>query len=209
MHPLPDLSYENELLSQGYSYIAGIDEAGRGCLAGPVVAAAVILPCDIKIDGVNDSKKLSSVKREFFYELITRYSVSIGIGIVSNEDIDRINILNSTIKAMVSAIAELRIAPDYLLIDAVKLSSIKIPQLPIIKGDTLSLSIASASIIAKVTRDRLMAEQHVVFPQYNFLSHKGYGTKEHFERIMLHGPSVIHRKSFLKKLFLPPLPKLK
>ncbi len=205
MHPLPDLSYENDLYRQGYKYIAGIDEAGRGCLAGPVVAASVILPNNISIDGVNDSKKLSPAKREFLFELIKQYSVSIGIGIIWNEDIDRINILNATIQAMQAAVKDLKISPDYLLIDAVSLSSINIPQLPIIKGDTLSASIASASIIAKVTRDRLMSEQHSLFPQYNFLAHKGYGTKEHFKRLRMYGPSVIHRKSFLKNIYTIPL----
>lgn len=206
MLPLPDLSYEIELFRQGYKYIAGIDEAGRGSLAGPVVAAAVILPKDIAIEGVNDSKKLSPAKREFLYELIIRHSLCTGTGIVWNEDIDRINILNATIKAMEAAVRDMRIPPDYLLIDAVSISSIKTPQLPIIKGDALSMSIASASIIAKVTRDRLMAEQHILYPQYNFLSHKGYGTKEHYDRIREHGISVIHRRSFLKKLSLFPLP---
>ncbi|MDD5434259.1 MAG: ribonuclease HII [Nitrospira sp.] len=177
-----------------------MDEAGRGCLAGPVVAASVILPPDISIKGVDDSKKMSPAKRESLFELITRHSVRIGIGIVWNEDIDRINILNATIEAMETAVRDLKFPPDYLLIDAVSLSSLDIPQLPIIRGDTLSASIASASIIAKVTRDRLMAEQHNLFPQYNFLSHKGYGTKEHFERIRMFGPSVIHRRSFLRKM---------
>lgn len=201
MHPLPDLSYENELLRQGYRCIAGIDEAGRGCLAGPVVAAAVILPKDVKIDGVNDSKKLSPARREFLYGLILQHSLSTGIGIIWNEDIDRINILNATIKAMETAVIGLKTPPDYLLIDALSLASLEIPQLPIIKGDTLSASIAAASIIAKVTRDRLMTEQHLLFPQYNFLSHKGYGTKEHISNIRIYGPSVIHRRSFLKNIF--------
>lgn len=200
MHPLPDLSYENELLRQGYRCIAGIDEAGRGCLAGPVVAAAVILQKDVKIDGVNDSKKLSPARREFLYGLILEHSLSTGIGIIWHEDIDRINILNATIKAMEKAVTGLKPPPDYLLIDAVSLASLEIPQLPIIKGDTLSASIAAASIIAKVTRDRLMAEQHLLFPQYNFLSHKGYGTKEHISSIRKYGPSVIHRRSFLKNI---------
>lgn len=198
--PSPDLSFENEAYSQGYRFVAGVDEAGRGCLAGPVVAAAVILPAGLFIDGVNDSKKLTPVKRELLYRIIKKNSLTAGIGIVGNEDIDKINILKATIKAMELAVKDLKISPDYLLIDALTLSDILIPQRSIIKGDMLSASIASASILAKVTRDRLMAEQHSLYPQYNFISHKGYGTRDHVQRLRLYGPSAIHRKSFLKKI---------
>ncbi len=196
----PDLSFEYEAYRQGYRYIAGIDEAGRGCLAGPVVAAAVILPVGLMIDGVNDSKKLTPARREILYKSINQYAVTTGIGIVGNEEIDRINILRATIRAMEMAIKDLKISPDYLLIDAVSLPSPLVPQRSIIKGDMLSVSIASASIIAKVTRDRLMIQQHSLFPQYNFPAHKGYGTRDHVNRLRLHGPSVIHRRSFLKRI---------
>ena len=201
--PLPDLSFEHEAYRQGYQLIAGIDEAGRGSLAGPVVAAAVILPPGLMIDGVNDSKKLTPRRREALYQVIHQHALATGIGVVGNEDIDRINILRATIMAMEMAVKNLKIPPDYLLIDAVSLSDSRIPHRPIIKGDMLSVSIASASIVAKVTRDRLMTEEHSLFPQYNFMTHKGYGTRDHVSRLRLYGPSVIHRKSFLKRLLGP------
>ena len=201
--PLPDLSFEHEAYRQGYQLIAGIDEAGRGSLAGPVVAAAVILPPGLMIDGVNDSKKLTPRRREALYQVIHQHALATGIGVVDNEDIDRINILRATIMAMEMAVKNLKIPPDYLLIDAVSLSDSRIPHRPIIKGDMLSVSIASASIVAKVTRDRLMTDEHSLFPQYNFMTHKGYGTRDHVSRLRLYGPSVIHRKSFLKRLLGP------
>ena len=201
--PVPDLSFEHAAYRQGYQLIAGIDEAGRGSLAGPVVAAAVILPPGLIIDGVNDSKKLTPARREVLYQVIHQHALATGIGIVGNEDIDRINILRATIRAMEMAVRDLKMPPDYLLIDAVSLSDSRIPQRPIIKGDMLSVSIASASIVAKVTRDRLMTEEHSLFPQYNFMSHKGYGTRDHVSRLRLYGPSIIHRKSFLKKILGP------
>ena len=201
--PVPDLSFEHEAYRQGYRLIAGIDEVGRGSLAGPVVAAAVILPPGLIIDGVNDSKKLTPARREVLYHVIHQHALATGIGVVGNEDIDRINILRATIRAMEMAVRDLKMPPDYLLIDAVSLSDSRIPQRPIIKGDMLSVSIASASIVAKVTRDRLMTEEHSLFPQYNFMSHKGYGTRDHVSRLRLYGPSIIHRKSFLKKLLGP------
>ena len=201
--PLPDLFFEHEASRQGYQLIAGIDEAGRGSLAGPVVAAAVILPPGLMIDGVNDSKKLTPRRREALYQLIHQHALATGIGVVGNEDIDRINILRATIMAMEMAVKNLKIPPDYLLIDAVSLSDSRIPHRPIIKGDMLSVSIASASIVAKVTRDRLMTEEHSLFPQYNFMTHKGYGTRDHVSRLRLYGPSIIHRKSFLKRLLGP------
>jgi len=201
--PVPDLSFEHEAYRQGYRLIAGIDEVGRGSLAGPVVAAAVILPPGLIIDGVNDSKKLTPARREVLYHVIHQHALATGIGVVGNEDIDRINILRATIRAMEMAVRDLKIPPDYLLIDAVSLSDSRIPQRPIIKGDMLSVSIAAASIVAKVTRDRLMTEEHSLFPQYNFMSHKGYGTRDHVSRLRLYGPSIIHRKSFLKKILGP------
>ena len=201
--PLPDLSFEHEASRQGYQLIAGIDEAGRGSLAGPVVAAAVILPPGLMIDGVNDSKKLTPRRREALYQVIHQHALATGIGVVGNEDIDRINILRATIMAMEMAVKNLKIPPDYLLIDAVSLSDSRIPHRPIIKGDMLSVSIASASIVAKVTRDRLMTDEHSLFPQYNFMTHKGYGTRDHVSRLRLYGPSIIHRKSFLKRLLGP------
>ena len=201
--PVPDLSFEHEAYRQGYQLIAGIDEAGRGSLAGPVVAAAVILPPGLMIDGVNDSKKLTPGRREVLYQVIHQHALATGIGVVGNEDIDKINILRATIMAMEMAVKNLKIPPDYLLIDAVSLSDSRIPQWPIIKGDMLSVSIASASIVAKVTRDHLMTEEHSLFPQYNFMKHKGYGTRDHVSRLRLYGPSIIHRKSFLRKLLGP------
>lgn len=198
--PLPDLSFEQEAGRQGFRFIAGIDEAGRGSLAGPVVAAAVILPTGLMIAGVNDSKKLTPGRREVLYQIILRHALATGIGIVGSEDIDRINILRATIRAMEMAVKDLQVPPDYLLIDAVALPESRIPQRPIIKGDTLSVSIAAASIIAKVTRDRLMTEAHSLSPQYNFMTHKGYATKDHVSRLRLYGPSILHRKSFLKRL---------
>lgn len=200
MSPSPDLAFEYEAYRQGYRYIAGVDEVGRGCLAGPVVAAAVILPAGLIIDGVNDSKRLTPSKRESLFEVINQRAVTTGIGIVENEDIDRINILRATIQAMEMAVKNLKILPDYLLIDAVTLSNLGIPQRSIIKGDMLSVSIAAASIVAKVTRDRLMARQHVLFPAYDFISNKGYGTRDHIHRLRRYGPSAIHRRSFLKRI---------
>lgn len=198
--PAPDLFYETDAYRAGYRFIAGIDEAGRGCLAGPVVAAAVILPLDFQIEGIKDSKALTPARREFFYHIIRQQAIATGIGIVNNEDIDTLNIFRATLKAMKLAVRDLTVPPDYLLIDALSLKDVAIPQRPIIKGDSMSLSIASASIIAKVTRDRIMTEFHKVLPQYNFVSHKGYATKEHIRLIKLYGPSSIHRKSFLKKI---------
>lgn len=194
------LSFESEACRQGYRHIAGIDEVGRGCLAGPVVAAAVILPAGLMIEGVKDSKKLTPKKREALFQIIKRHAMATGIGIIENEEIDRINILRATIKAMELAVKCLSVSPDYLLIDAVSLPDSLLPQRSIIKGDNLSFSIASASIIAKVIRDRLMVLQHSLFPQYNFISNKGYGTRDHITRLRLYGPSVIHRKSFIKKI---------
>lgn len=202
MSPLPDLSFEADVYRQGFTHIAGIDEAGRGCLAGPVVAAAVIFPAGCMIDGVDDSKRLSPSRRERIYEIIRGNALSIGVGVVDNVEIDKINIYNASIRAMKMAVEDLSIHPDYLLIDAVPVKDLPIPQLPIVKGDTLSFTIASASIIAKVTRDRLMAGLHESFPDYNFRVHKGYGTREHIARLRQLGPCSIHRSSFLGKICL-------
>jgi ribonuclease HII len=190
--------YEKELYAEGIRYIAGIDEVGRGPLAGPVVAAAVILPDDFDILGVDDSKKLSEKRREELYTLITEYAISYSIGIIDNATIDEINILEATKLAMKQAVEKLETKPEYILIDALTLKGIDVPQRGIIKGDSLSVSIAAASIIAKVTRDRMMGEYHRLYPQYAFDQNKGYGTKTHYEGIGSHGLCVLHRRSFLK-----------
>lgn len=189
---------EEELRAGGIRYIAGIDEVGRGPLAGPVVAAAVILPADFDVLGVDDSKKLTVKKREELYTLITKYAVSCGIGVVDNYIIDEINILEATKLAMKQAIERLVTKPEYILIDALTLRDVAIPQRGIIKGDSHSISIASASIVAKVTRDRMMDEYHQKYPHYGFDRNKGYGTKAHYEGIDGHGLCKLHRRSFLK-----------
>lgn len=190
---------EEELFNNGIKIIAGIDEAGRGPLAGPVVAAAVILPKGIFIEGINDSKKVSKSKRETIYERVMREAVGVGIGVVENDIIDDINILNATKFAMIKAVKELPCIPQYLLIDALELSDIDIEQKGIIGGDGKSISIAAASIIAKVTRDRIMEAYDSLFPEYKFGVHKGYGTAEHYKILKLNGVTSIHRKSFFKK----------
>lgn len=192
------LKYEYALLQNGISLIAGIDEAGRGPLAGPVVAAAVIMPLGETIEGVNDSKKLSAKKREALYDEITANAIAVGVGIVDEKEIDQINILNATKKAMAEAVSGLKVRPEHILVDAVKLPDVDIPQSAIIKGDALSYSIAAASIIAKVTRDRIMVEYAKQYPEYGFDGHKGYGSKAHIEKIKEIGPCDIHRRSFIK-----------
>ncbi len=192
----PTEEFERAARLCGYRRIAGIDEAGRGPLAGPVVAVAVVLPVRCRLSGIDDSKQLSEGERARLYAAILEHAVGMGIGSADVGEIDRLNILEATKLAMRRAIDQLAPSPDYLLIDAVTLPGIGIPQRPIIKGDSLSLSIAAASIIAKVTRDRLMAEYHDMFPEYDFLSHKGYGTKEHLQRLARHGPCSIHRRTF-------------
>jgi ribonuclease HII len=187
--------YEVRYRSQGFQFIAGIDEVGRGPLAGPVVAAAVILPEDFFLPGLDDSKKVPESKREEFSEIIKAKAAAFSVGIIDPEEIDRINIFEATKKAMLSAIEGLSPKPDFLLADAVKLLT-PYPMEAIIKGDGKSISIAAASIIAKVTRDRMMAEKGKEFPQYGFEKNMGYGTKEHLEAITLHGISPYHRKSF-------------
>ncbi len=192
----PTEEFERAARLCGYRRIAGIDEAGRGPLAGPVVAAAVVLPVRCRLSGIDDSKQLSEGERARLYAAILEHAVGMGIGSADVGEIDRLNILEATKLAMRRAIDQLTPPPDYLLIDAVMLPGIGIPQRPIIKGDSLSFSIAAASIIAKVTRDRLMAEYHDMFPEYDFLSHKGYGTREHLQRLARHGPCSIHRRTF-------------
>ncbi len=181
-------------------YICGIDEVGRGPLAGPVVAGAVILPKDETILYLNDSKKLSEKKREALYEEIMDKAYATGIGVVGPERIDEINILQATYEAMRQAIGNLKVRPDLLLNDAVTIPEVDIPQVPIIKGDAKSVSIAAASIIAKVTRDRMMVEYDKTLPGYDFASNKGYGTKAHMEALRKLGPTPIHRRSFIKNI---------
>ncbi len=188
--------YEREY--ETYGYICGIDEVGRGPLAGPVVAGAVILPKDCDILYINDSKKLSAAKREELYTVIMEKAVAVGIGTVSPERIDEINILQATYEAMRQAISKLEVKPDILLNDAVTIPGVDIRQVPIIKGDAKSISIGAASIVAKVTRDRMMVEYDKVFPEYGFASNKGYGSAEHIQALKTYGPSPIHRASFIK-----------
>jgi len=196
---LPDFSYENEKREQGYKFVCGIDEAGRGPLAGPVCAAAVILPPDLDFEGVNDSKKLSEKKREMLYEEITEKAISWSVAFASVNEIEEHNILGATYIAMQRAVESLKVPADFALIDGNRTPpSLKIPSLTVVKGDSKSLSIAAASIIAKVTRDRLLLEYDAIYPQYKFSQHKGYGTKVHIEAIREFGPCDIHRPSFIK-----------
>ncbi len=190
------LQYERQLEQNGCKLIAGIDEAGRGPLAGPVVVASVIMPLDDIVDGINDSKKLSAKKRELLYDKIIEKAVDLHVAIVPAEIIDRINILNATKQGMLECIDGLKKA-DCVLIDAVKLQTTA-RTLSIIHGDALSYSIAAASIVAKVTRDRLMLEYDRQYPQYNFAKHKGYGTAEHIKLLKEYGPCPLHRRSFIK-----------
>lgn len=189
-------AFEKEYCS--YAYICGIDEVGRGPLAGPVVAGAVILPKDCDILYLNDSKQLTEKKREELYDEIMEKAQATGLGFVSPERIDEINILQATYEAMREAVSKLHPAPDLLLNDAVTIPGISVKQVPIIKGDAKSVSIAAASIIAKVTRDRLMIQYDSVFPEYGFASNKGYGAKNHIDALKKYGPTPIHRRSFIK-----------
>ena len=192
-------SFERDARRRGFTVIAGIDEAGRGPLAGPVVAAAVILPPDYKNGDIRDSKALSPSKRDALFDVIHKEAVAVGIGAANHEIIDRINILQATIMAMESAVSSLTAPPDFLLIDGTHGIHLPIPQKTIIGGDGRSISVAAASIVAKVTRDRIMQDYHVMFPVYNFRKNKGYGTKEHRLAIMQHGTCSIHRKTFTVK----------
>ncbi len=182
-------------------YIAGIDEAGRGPLAGPVVVASVIMPRNSMIEGVNDSKKVSEKRREEIYEIIMNEAISVGVGIIDHKEIDRINILNATKEGLTNSLKELKIKPELILVDALKdIDTLGIPYKSIIKGDALAYSISAASIIAKVTRDRIMREYDKIYPEYGFEKHKGYGTAYHIEAIKKYGLCSIHRRSFTGKL---------
>ena len=189
-------AFENDARKIGYSRIAGIDEAGRGPLAGPVVSAAVVLPPAFSIDGIDDSKKLTPKKRADLFPLIQKNALALGVGIVEAETIDRINILQAALLSMAMAVENLNVQPDYLLIDGPFPIPSDLPQKPLTKGDSLSISIAAASIIAKVTRDLMMADYDKAYPEYGFSKHKGYPTKAHREAIQRFGCSPIHRRSF-------------
>lgn len=192
----PTESFEEEARHCGHSFVAGVDEAGRGPLAGPVVAAAVVLPRRFKLSGLDDSKRVNETDRQRFAKVILRRACGVGVGIASAQEIDAINILEATRLAMARALQALKPSPDYVLLDAVTLPSVRLPQRPVIKGDSLSVSIAAASILAKVTRDRLMMDFHRLYPSYRFNLHKGYATPEHLNLLDRFGPCEIHRKSF-------------
>ncbi len=195
---MPDYSIEKELMLSGYKAICGVDEAGRGPLAGPVCAAAVILSPDTEIEGLNDSKKLSEKKREQLFDVITKKAVSYSIAFATVEEIEELNILGATFLAMKRAVESLDVKPDFAIIDGNRLPDLSIDAKAVIKGDSLSFSISAASILAKVTRDRLLLEYDKEYPEYKFAAHKGYGTKAHYEAINKYGITPIHRKSFLK-----------
>ena len=190
---------EKSFHEKGIKYIAGIDEAGRGPLAGPVVVASVIMPEDSMIEGVNDSKKVSEKKRENLYDIILEEAISYGIGIIYQDEIDEINILQATKKGLTEAVEQMKIKPDLIMVDALTgIDTLGIPYQSIIKGDAKCYSISAASIIAKVTRDRIMREWDTVYPEYGFASHKGYGTAKHIAALKEYGPCPIHRRSFIK-----------
>lgn len=193
--------YEQELFSQGFELVCGIDEAGRGPLAGPVCAAAVILPANLEIPGLNDSKKLTDKKRRELFPIIKEQAIAYGIGLADHTEIDQINILQATFLAMERALAQLPVKPQFALIDGNREKDFGLPVKTVIKGDSLSANIAAASVLAKVTRDDLMEQYALEYPGYGFEVHKGYGTKAHYEAIGRLGPSPIHRMTFLKKLY--------
>lgn len=195
-----DYSIENEYREKGFNVICGVDEAGRGPLAGPVYAAAVILPSDCVIEGLNDSKKLTEKKREALFDEIKERALAYGIASADEKEIDEINILNATFLAMKRAIASLSVKPDLALIDGNQKPHTDIEEVTVIKGDAKSMSIAAASVLAKVSRDRFMLEMAEKYPQYEFARHKGYGTKLHYEKIAQYGVCDIHRRTFLKKI---------
>ena len=192
---------ENGVRGEGYEVICGVDEAGRGPLAGPVCAAAVILPMGLEIPGLTDSKKLTDKKRRELFPVIKEQAVAYGIGLASHEEIDEINILQATYLAMERALAQLTVKPDIALIDGNRAKDFGLPVRTVVKGDSLSMNIAAASILAKVTRDDLMLEMSQKYPEYGFEVHKGYGTKAHYEALRAHGASEIHRQTFLKKFY--------
>lgn len=192
---------EEDMYSQGFDYVCGIDEAGRGPLAGPVVVASIIMPKDSMIEGVNDSKKVSEKKREKLYDEIIANAISYSVGIVDQKEIDRVNILNATKAGLTQSIMGLTVKPDIILVDALTgIDTCQIPYHSIVKGDAKSYSIAAASIIAKVTRDRIMRQWHDIYPQYNFIQHKGYGTAAHIAAIKENGLCPLHRLSFVKNI---------
>ncbi len=193
-------SIENEKKAMGYKLIAGVDEAGRGPLAGPVCVASVILPDGAYLEKINDSKKLTDKVKDKLYDEIKNIAVAYNIVLVSHEEIDRLNILYATFKGMCDAVEGLAVKPDYVLIDGNKISGMETPHQCVVKGDSKSISIAAASILAKVTRDRYMMELDEKYPEYNFKKHKGYPTKEHYEALKKYGASDVHRKSFNLKL---------
>lgn len=197
---MPDYTYELEALDAGFTVICGTDEAGRGPLAGPVCAAAVILPQGLVIEGLNDSKKISEKKREKLFDIICKEAVSYGIAFATAEEIDEINILNASQLAMRRAVAQLSPKPDFVLVDGNIARDFEMTAKPIVKGDSLSMSIAAASILAKVTRDRYCLEMDAAYPEYHFAAHKGYPTKEHMDLVRALGPCPLHRKTFLKFL---------
>lgn len=198
---MPDFSYENKAVLNGYKFVCGVDEVGRGPLAGPVCAAAVILPQNFQIEGLDDSKKLSEKKRELLFDKIIENAVAYNIAYGTLEEIERYNILEATYIAMNKAIDGLKVKPDFALIDGNRIpKGITVPCETVVKGDSKSCSVAAASILAKVTRDRLMLEYDKKYPQYLFAKHKGYGTKAHYEAIKKYGICEIHRKSFLKNV---------
>ena len=192
---------ESSVRDEGYEIICGVDEAGRGPLAGPVCAAAVILPMGLEIPGLTDSKKLTDKKRRELFSVIKEQAIAYGIGLASHEEIDEINILQATYLAMERALAQLSVKPDIALIDGNRAKDFGLPVRTVVKGDSLSMNIAAASILAKVTRDDLMLELAEKYPEYGFEVHKGYGTKAHYEALRAHGASEIHRKTFLKKFY--------
>jgi len=189
-------TFEKNAYKEGYQFIAGVDEAGRGPLAGPVVAAAVVFPSDYSNSDIKDSKKISSSQRNKLFDVIEKEAVAVGVRVIDSDVIDHCNILQATLRAMREAVLELSISPDYILVDGLHSIPILTPQKTIVKGDSLSISIAAASIVAKVSRDRIMEIYHRQFPQYNFQKNKGYGTKEHLDAIRQFGICKIHRKSF-------------
>lgn len=195
-----EYTYENELISNGYKIICGVDEAGRGPLCGPVCAAACVLPCGLVIDGLNDSKKLTEAKREKLYDVITENAVAYSIAFGSVEEINELNILEATLLAMRRAIDGLSVKPDFALIDGNICRDFQLPASSLIHGDALSPSIAAASILAKVTRDRLCYELDKEYPEYGIAKHKGYGTKAHMDALRKYGPAPIHRKQFIRFL---------
>lgn len=194
------MKYEQLAAEKGFKAVCGIDEAGRGPLAGPVVAAAVILPYNVELDGVNDSKKLTEKRREALFENIKEKAIAYGIGIASEKEIDDLNILNATFLAMSRAVDALKVPADFAYVDGNRIKGLSIPAECVVKGDGKVLSIAAASILAKVTRDRIMCQMAEEYPEYSFEKHKGYGTKAHYEAIVAHGICQIHRKTFLKKV---------